>query len=134
MIVCSPELFQGQHVKDMVVSPTENVDPRKFRQEERKTWPHSFYYWRDFRDSYMADCAVLLEMNLTAREMLRHRALNSRRNELGKQERRDREGVANKKESLENHLRAAKEATARLEKVVQSYEATQGTKSKAAER
>lgn len=55
-------------------------------------------------------------------------------NDLGKQERQDREELASKNEELESALEANKEAFARLEGMVPGYEASQGTRHETANR
>lgn len=98
LIVGSAEPFCEQRVNDMARSARESAEPRKYRQGGKKTDLQGFYYSRVVRSNEVVNCAVLIEMNLTAREMLSHKAVNWKLKELRKQERRDREELRSKSE------------------------------------
>lgn len=90
VLLGSAEPFQRQGLEEIVESAREAAETRESRQEERKTSLHSFYCRRLFRDTKIMDCAVLRRMDLTAREMLRYRALEARLNKLEKKAESDR--------------------------------------------
>lgn len=114
--------FRGQRVENMVRSATDNAQRWEFQEKGRKAGLQGFYYRRVFRITELVDCAVLKEINLTAREVLSQKALNWKVNELGKQKRRTREQSGSRNERLRralNELEAAEKTTARLEGAVQ---------------
>lgn len=89
MAVGSAQPFDEKGVKDMVESPRENLKPRGCLQADRKTFLHESYCTRVFRGGELVECAVLREPNLTARKVLRYRALIKKASKLGKQEQSD---------------------------------------------
>lgn len=104
----SAEPLYGESVKDMIGSAKENAEPRECLRGERKPCLNGFCYKRAVSGNEAVDCAVLRKMSLTAREVLSDRALNSKLDDLEKQERRKREELANRSEKLERELGATK--------------------------
>lgn len=80
------------------------------------------------------DCTVLKQMNLTAGELLRHRALSSEQYELRKKEQRDRKELSGKSEKLKRELETAKKTVAKLKKAVRGSRTSQSTRRRTAER
>lgn len=76
VVVGSAEPLYGHRVEGMVERARESAEPRESRQGEKKTYLHGFYYRRVSRNSKGVDCAILSQMNLTARRALSHRALS----------------------------------------------------------
>lgn len=72
-----------------------------------------FYYRLVFRDSNVVDCAVLKDVNLTARQVLRHRASDQKLNKLERQQRGNVNEWARINAELKGELEAAKEGIAR---------------------
>lgn len=133
MIVALAKLFFRQDVEDMRGSTKKNAEPRDCRQGER-TFLQSFCYSRVFCDSEVVDCAVRREMSLKTRQVLNRRDLNRKQDELGKQERRNREILASKNEEREKELETAKKIIARLTDVVRGSRTSPGKKRRATER
>lgn len=79
-------------------------------------------------------CAVVREIVLTAREALRHKALNKELEKLEMQERRDKEELASKIEELKDELEAARRTIAGHNQGVRRNEKNQDTKHGTAER
>lgn len=118
VIVSSAEPLSAQRVEDIIVSARENGEPRSCRQAARKTYPYGCYYKRVIRGKEVVDCAVLRKLNSMAAEVLRQEALNSKMDELGKEEQKNREELARKSEELETKLEADEKTMARLQKTV----------------
>lgn len=89
-----------------------------------------FHYSRVFRGSEVVNCALLNDMNLTARDVLSHKALNRELSELEVQWRKDREELASKIEKLKADMKR----TARLQEDVWGEGKNQGKNSRTAER
>lgn len=83
----SPEPFHRERVKNMVESSRKNAEPGKCRREGKKTLQHGFYYRRVYSDSETADYSMLRKINLKARKVLSHTALNGKLKELENRER-----------------------------------------------
>lgn len=99
--VCSAEHFSGQRVEYMAGDAMKNAEQRECQQKRRKTGLHVSYYRRALGDNKLVDCAVLEQINSTARKVLKNKTLNWRLNELGKQKQRNREKLASENEKLE---------------------------------
>lgn len=80
----SPKLFDEHGVEEMMESARENAESRKRRQVRRKTRLHASYYRRVSHGYEEVKCAVLKEMNLKAREVLRLKASDTKLPELEK--------------------------------------------------
>lgn len=113
VIVGSAALISGRSVENMVESAREKAEHRKRRQRGRKACLHGLYFRRVFCGSKMADCAILREANVTAREVVSHRALNWKLSEVRKPQRGNREELAGENARLKNELR-------RLRRLLQS--------------
>lgn len=134
VIAGSAKPFYEQLVEKMVRSSRKTVELRESGQEGRNSCLHALHFRRVFRDSDVADCAVLKDMNLTTVEVSSHRALNRKLNELRRQELTDIKDLATKNKKPKCKLKTAKESIARLERVVRRNEMRQGTKRRTEER
>lgn len=76
MVVGMAEPLYGHGVEDIVRNAKENTQPQECRQGEERTCLSGFYNRHAFRGNREFHCAELREINLTAREMLAHRALD----------------------------------------------------------
>lgn len=81
----SPEPLDGQALEYIV----ESAESPQCPHGRRKTCLHVFYYRLVFHGREVLQCAILRELELTAREMLSHRAVNRKLDQLENQERRD---------------------------------------------
>lgn len=132
--VRSAEPFFRQRMEDLIGSAGENFKLRECRQRWGNTRLHGLYYRLVRRGNNVLDCAALRKMILTAREVLSHRALDSKLSELGKQEQKNRKELVSKEEELKNARNAAKRTSARPEGDVQGTETSQGTKRRTGKR
>lgn len=82
VIESSASPFCRQRAKDMAGSAREDAEPRKSRQRGRKTGLHGFYYTSVFHGNDTVQYAGLRETNLMTQEMLSHKAINWKLNEL----------------------------------------------------
>lgn len=73
-----PKPFFEQHADNRVESSKKNAEPKKCRQGGRMTHLHGLYYRHVFRGGKVDDCAVLMEVNLTAQEVLGRWDLDSK--------------------------------------------------------
>lgn len=108
VVLGSAESNLEQDVDDMVGSATNNAEPRKCGQRGRNTCLGEFYYRRGFRGNEAVDCAILKKVNLTAWEVMNHRALGKELDKLAKQKPSDGEELAGQKERLRNEPRRLK--------------------------
>lgn len=114
VIVGSAQPYSRQGAKNMIASARENAEQRKSRQRRRKTCLYRFYYRRVYLRDEVVERAVPKRMNLTGRNMLGHRALNKKLDELGKQERGYIPEFARPSAKLNKKLETAEERIARV--------------------
>lgn len=115
------EPFHGQRVKYMIRSSEMNAKPRQCRQGRGKKNLHGLYYRLFFSGSEVVDCAVLRQMNSTARAVLSLRALHEKLHELVKHERKGIEELASRTERLENGAETAKKTNSSFERISRGY-------------
>lgn len=102
------------HRKENVVESTrKNLEWPECRQRTKKIRLHGVYYRGVFCSSEVVDCATPKKTSLTAREMLSHRALCWKLNELGEQRRKDKEELTTTAQRLKDKLKVAKETIVR---------------------
>lgn len=118
VVAGSAEPSHGQRAEDLTGSARENAQRQECRQRRRKTCLQVFYYWRVFRGDEVVNCAVLIEMSVMAWKVTNYRALNSKLEELEKQERRDREELAKRSQKLANKMGAASKTNTSLEEAL----------------
>lgn len=105
MTLNSAEPYQGQDVEGMVKSAGVSAEPPEFQQGERKTLLHGFYDRLVFCNGEVVKCAVLKEMNLTARKLLSHKGSDTTLKALKKTTPRSREELERKNAELKTKLR-----------------------------
>lgn len=115
----SAKKFRRRRVENTVGSTRENAELRECRHDKAKLYRYGLKCRRVFRANEVFDCAVLREMTLAARELLRHKVLDWKVDALRKREKIDREMLARKNGKLKEKPEAARERPARLEMVVQ---------------
>lgn len=90
-VVRSAEPFREQDGRNAVENARKTAEQQGCRQRERMTCLHGFCYRHVLRGNKVGGWAEPRELSLTSRQELRHRSLDKKLTELGKQEKTHRE-------------------------------------------